>query len=143
MTTTTKRAGGKWISKMKRRAIYFRDGHVCCYCQRDEQTILGECEKGWDMLSLDHITPHVEGGTNLANNLITCCRRCNSSRGKKTILEFSKWIKMTKRETNKLTEQVTKIVCTSDSRKRAENYLHVEGCHKKAALFFKNIKNIK
>jgi len=32
-------------------------------------------------LSLDHLTPHSQGGTNAADNLVTCCLRCNSSRG--------------------------------------------------------------
>lgn len=62
-----------WISQKKRLAIYLRDGLACAYC-------CASIEDG-AKLTLDHLTPHSKGGTNEASNLVTCCHKCNSSRG--------------------------------------------------------------
>jgi hypothetical protein len=39
-------------------------------------------------LTLDHLTPYSKGGSNDASNLITCCHRCNSSRGNRALRTF-------------------------------------------------------
>ena len=66
-------SGSKWIRPAKRRAIYARDGHRCVYCGRHESELS-------DRLTLDHVAPVELGGGNGANNLVTACRRCNSSK---------------------------------------------------------------
>lgn len=75
--------GSKWISRERRLALYLRDGLACAYCganiEEDEVT-----------LSLDHLTPHCDGGSNGTMNLITACRKCNSSRGDRPVYEFAK-----------------------------------------------------
>lgn len=38
--------------------------------------------------TIDHIVPLVRGGTNFENNLIPCCRACNSSKANKLISEW-------------------------------------------------------
>lgn len=73
--------GMNWIRKAKRLALYLRDGLACGYC--------GEGVEDGAKLTLDHLTPHSDGGTNTANNLVTCCRRCNSSRGNRDWREFA------------------------------------------------------
>ena len=138
MTKKAKRKGGKWISVLKRRAIYFRDGHVCCYCGRDEQTIIAECDRNWDMLSLDHIKAHVDGGNNEANNLITCCRSCNSSRGSKSVLEFAAYKEMEQDKKFQLAMKVTSIVCTNDGRSKKKNHLHTKGYYELAQKYLDN-----
>jgi hypothetical protein len=70
-----KNQGSKWISHHRRLAIYLRDGLACCYCG---DSIIDKVQ-----LSLDHIHPHSEGGSNHETNLVTCCVKCNSSRGTK------------------------------------------------------------
>ena len=65
--------GMNWITQKKRLAIYLRDGLACAYCGASVET--------GAQLSLDHLIPHSEGGTNHESNLVTCCSRCNSSRG--------------------------------------------------------------
>jgi len=55
--------------KVKRRAIYARDGNTCVYCQSP------------DNLTLDHVLSIFRGGKNAATNLITCCAPCNHERG--------------------------------------------------------------
>jgi len=50
----------------------------CAYCN--------ECiDVGW---SLDHIIPRARGGDHSAQNVIWCCFRCNTSKGKKLLSEW-------------------------------------------------------
>jgi hypothetical protein len=72
--------GMNWLRPEKRLAIYLRDGLACCYC-------CAGIEDG-TVLTLDHLTPHSQGGSNDATNLATACRRCNSSRGNRPVAEF-------------------------------------------------------
>jgi len=73
--------GMNWIRQEKRLAIYLRDGLACAYC--------GAAVEDGAILSLDHITPHSHGGGNGAENLVTCCSRCNSSRGNRPVATFA------------------------------------------------------
>jgi hypothetical protein len=41
-------------------------------------------------LSLDHVKPHSKGGSNHETNLVTCCIRCNSSRGDRALRPFAR-----------------------------------------------------
>lgn len=65
---------GSWIHKVKRLAIYLRDGFTCVYCQRD----LHQADPF--EVTLDHLLPRSLGGTHEPTNLVTACRSCNSSR---------------------------------------------------------------
>lgn len=65
--------GAKWISRGGRLALYIRDGLACVYCG-------ASIEEGI-VLTLDHLIPHCQGGSNASENLVTSCRKCNSSRG--------------------------------------------------------------
>lgn len=48
----------------------------CVYC------------KSRDELSWDHIIPRVKGGLDTAENLVRCCKSCNSSKGSKGIYSW-------------------------------------------------------
>ena len=72
--------GMNWIRQEKRLAIYLRDGLSCAYC--------GASIEDGATLSLDHLTPHSKGGSNQESNLVTCCARCNSSRGTRSVRAF-------------------------------------------------------
>ena len=74
--------GMNWIRPAKRLAIYARDGFSCGWCG-------AAVEQDGVRLTLDHIITHVDGGTNEASNLVTCCHRCNSSRGRRSIQSFA------------------------------------------------------
>lgn len=80
----TKRTQGmNWIRPAKRLAIYLRDGLACVWCGaaiEDEDS---------PKLTLDHLTPYSKGGSNQEKNLITCCHRCNSSRGNRSVKQFA------------------------------------------------------
>lgn len=41
-----------------------------------------------DRLSLDHLIPRLQGGEDAADNLVTACRTCNSSKGSRDVLEW-------------------------------------------------------
>lgn len=56
--------------------IKIQTGKNCNYCGSS------------DRLSLDHIFPRKLGGKDDAENLILACRICNSSKGKKDLLEW-------------------------------------------------------
>lgn len=75
--------GGGWIRPVKRLAIYIRDGFQCAYC--------GCALRNADPrnVTLDHLQPRCEGGTNHESNLITACRSCNSARGAKPWQEYA------------------------------------------------------
>ena len=70
-----------WIRQEKRLAIYLRDGLACAYC--------GHSVEDGAQLTLDHIRPHSQGGSNREDNLVTACQRCNSSRGTRALHEFA------------------------------------------------------
>lgn len=80
-TRKAKNQGSKWIRPVKRLAIYLRDGMACAYC--------GASVEDGAQLSLDHLKPYCEGGSNEAGNLVTCCHRCNSSRGARSWRKFA------------------------------------------------------
>lgn len=69
-----------WITQKKRLGIYLRDGLCCSYC--------GEGVEAGAQLTLDHLKPHSKGGSNGADNLVTCCKRCNTSRGTRSVAAF-------------------------------------------------------
>ncbi|MBK8514881.1 MAG: HNH endonuclease [Saprospiraceae bacterium] len=56
--------------------IKLMTGQVCNYCGSTEN------------LTLDHIIPKYKGGTDNAENLIYACTSCNSSKGKKDLMEW-------------------------------------------------------
>jgi hypothetical protein len=70
-----------WIRPVKRLAIYLRDGLACCYC--------GAGVEDEAKLTLDHLVAYANGGSNESSNLVTCCHRCNSSRGKRSWKKFA------------------------------------------------------
>ena len=72
--------GMNWIRQEKRLAIYIRDGMACAYCGADAET---------SQLTLDHVKPFSQGGSNGTNNLITACLICNSRRGTARLCEFA------------------------------------------------------
>lgn len=73
--------GMNWIRKEKRLAIYLRDGMACAYC--------GSAIEDGIQLTLDHLTPYSLGGSNQPTNLVTCCMKCNSSRGARPVQDFA------------------------------------------------------
>ena len=63
----------KPISKTLRKAVIERDKCTCRYCGGSEIA-----------LTLDHITPYIQGGTSTLENLVVACRSCNSKKHSRT-----------------------------------------------------------
>lgn len=59
-----------------RSEIFARWDSICCYC--DEPAT-----------ALDHVTPIVNGGADAARNLVPACKRCNSSKGAKSLADWA------------------------------------------------------
>ena len=60
--------------RLSRRSIFARDSYTCQYC--------GHTSKD---LTIDHVVPKRFGGTTSWENLVCCCRRCNTRKGDKTV----------------------------------------------------------
>ena len=56
--------------------IKIQTGSICNYCGSSEN------------LTMDHIFPKHSGGEDVAENLVVACRTCNSSKGKKDLMEW-------------------------------------------------------
>ena len=80
MMTRKRRNGSKWITVKRRYQIYLRDGFGCFYCPNHRYDYGVK-------LSLDHINSDLikKAGRKIRNNksenLVTCCRSCNSKKG--------------------------------------------------------------
>jgi 5-methylcytosine-specific restriction endonuclease McrA len=59
--------------KLSRRSVFARDNFTCQYCG-----VVGKD------LTIDHVIPKRHGGGMSWDNLVTCCRRCNTKKGDKT-----------------------------------------------------------
>jgi 5-methylcytosine-specific restriction endonuclease McrA len=60
------------ISSATRRRIFERDAYRCRYCGSHLN------------LTIDHVTPVTAGGLDTDENLVTCCKSCNSSKHART-----------------------------------------------------------
>ena len=58
-----------------RKNIYIRDGHRCMYC--GAKLMAAE-------LTLDHVIPRSQGGSNAWDNLVACCRKDNLRKADRT-----------------------------------------------------------
>lgn len=67
------------LSRSRRRKIYEKDDHKCHYCGSP------------DSLTVDHKQPMSLGGSDDDENLVACCKSCNSSKGTKTYEQFIAW----------------------------------------------------
>ena len=60
--------------KLSRRSVFARDNYTCQYCG-----LIGKD------LTIDHVVPKRNGGPMAWDNLVTCCRRCNTRKGDKAL----------------------------------------------------------
>lgn len=74
--------GMKWIRSEKRLALYLRDNLACVYCGQGIEVGI--------RLTLDHLIPYIQGGSNQAENLVSCCLFCNSSRSDRNWKTFAR-----------------------------------------------------
>ena len=69
------RLRGEYVPPLNNPALFRRDSGLCLYC--------GESFRSLD-LSRDHVTPIIQGGQDVWNNVVTACRRCNNHKAGRT-----------------------------------------------------------
>ena len=65
-------------SRATRRNVCLRDDNICQYC---------ETRHPYSELTIDHVIPKSQGGSNDLTNLVACCKRCNQKKGPRTPYE--------------------------------------------------------
>jgi len=60
--------------RLSRRSILARDNYACQYCGAQSRD-----------LTVDHVVPKRLDGKSIWENLVCCCRRCNTKKGDKTL----------------------------------------------------------
>jgi len=66
----------KRTAPLSRRAVFARDGGCCQYCGRSAE-------------SIDHVIPRSKGGPHSWDNVVACCRRCNTYKGDRLLKDCS------------------------------------------------------
>lgn len=63
-----------------------KQNNACFYCKEEnlELSVMGE---------LDHMTPIVQGGADIRENIVLACSQCNKEKHNKTVDEYREWIK--------------------------------------------------
>jgi len=72
---TNKKLTYDYIPPLSNRTLFKRDAHLCLYCGQRFLTV---------DLSRDHVTPISQGGTDLWQNVVTACKRCNNHKAGRT-----------------------------------------------------------
>jgi hypothetical protein len=80
---------GQWLRPTTRLAIYLRDDWTCAWCGRKAGPYQQPPKV---VLTVDHIVPAAEGGTNAPQNLVTSCWICNCTRRESSADEFRAWL---------------------------------------------------
>ncbi|MCP3987736.1 MAG: HNH endonuclease [Actinomycetia bacterium] len=66
----------KRTAPLSRRAVFARDQGKCQYCGRSAE-------------SIDHVVPRSKGGPHSWDNVVACCRRCNTYKGDRLLADCS------------------------------------------------------
>lgn len=64
--------------KFSRKNVYLRDNYTCQYCGKHFE---------YNDLTYDHLQPRSKGGKTQWDNIVTCCKECNSKKGNKSLEE--------------------------------------------------------
>ena len=67
---------------LSRRAVFARDAGCCQYCGRAAE-------------SIDHVVPRSKGGPHTWENVVACCRRCNTYKGDRFLRDCSLTLRST------------------------------------------------
>jgi 5-methylcytosine-specific restriction endonuclease McrA len=66
----------KRTAPLSRRAVFARDQGRCQYCGRPAE-------------SIDHVVPRSKGGAHAWDNVVACCRQCNTYKGDRLLVQCS------------------------------------------------------
>jgi len=74
----------KEISNLKRLQVYYKTGGKCAYCGINLSMDVPVNSDNY--FGIDHVSSYPRN--NHINNLVPCCRSCNSSKGRKSFNDF-------------------------------------------------------
>ena len=74
----------KRTAPLSRRAVFARDSGKCQYCGKSAE-------------SIDHVVPRSKGGPHSWENVVACCRRCNTYKGDRLLHDCSLVLRNTPR----------------------------------------------
>ncbi len=80
------------ISVRRKLDIFIRDNFICYICNRKVyyrpiERLRGRIKS--DEATVDHIVPKIKGGSDLDDNLKTCCYKCNCKKGRSELFTLS------------------------------------------------------
>jgi|GEM_PF-6099608 len=103
------------INKYKRSLIYKRDGYKCVLCKSSEG------------LTVDHINPKSNGGSNHINNLRTLCEKCNFQKGNYHPPLWKRFhLFFTRKDGHRLKEDLIGTMCAKDGIVKKEVLKEIE-----------------
>jgi len=70
--------------KFTRLNVYHRDDFTCQYCDSKYPV---------NNLTFDHVIPQSKGGSTSWENIVTCCKQCNTRKGDMSVKEFGQELK--------------------------------------------------
>lgn len=65
--------------RFSRKSVFQRDEFHCMYCKKEFDR---------KKLTIDHVIPRSRGGTNAWNNVVACCKPCNTKKGDKPLSQL-------------------------------------------------------
>lgn len=72
--------------------ILERDNFDCFYCGIKVNVFKAAEEADNTCAHIDHLLPQCQGGSDAASNLVTACRSCNCTKGKKSLEEYRRYV---------------------------------------------------
>lgn len=98
------------INAKKRLRVFQRDGFICKICKTNKE------------LTIDHIVPLSQGGTDIESNLRTLCRKCNSERGDyaPSFFERIMYLVFTRKDANRLKHEIIGTIASRESNLKVE-----------------------
>lgn len=96
--------GSKWLRPTTRTRLEMRAGYTCCYCGCKVRPSNGIPHP--QDSTIDHVLAAELGGTNAPSNLVCCCQRCNSAKGKKSLPEFIAYLKAVGADTDGMARRI-------------------------------------
>jgi 5-methylcytosine-specific restriction endonuclease McrA len=67
------------INMAKRRAIFETHKWTCCYCGLKAKGVVGR-----GIMTIDHVLPRAQGGSNDPINMVVACKPCNTKKADQT-----------------------------------------------------------
>ncbi len=78
--------GRKWAAL--RLAVLERDSWICTYCGAHLED--GHADPG-RRPEVDHVVPVVQGGRDVADNLVAACKSCNGSKSDQSLVRITSY----------------------------------------------------